>query len=375
LNRSEKGCRDGPLVLEFFIAFLLRNNVFPDSPVNDRLRDALNIAQLAKKELPASFGIARSLPDAFSKGCQQLWGSKIEIMILNATPIEPEKPRRGRSIENEQSSELKRRKIADDIDSPGTETLAQVEEQKIDMETVESSGLTAWGEAADLEPADSGGWWGTNGADAPADGNNGWGEEAQNDQTPWDKGATWDIGDVPSLTKSLGPTSLPMTHTTGIVETSTRKITTILPPTRSGYESPTPAEAVEADLNEKFGKMVLAPWIIDWGTNHDKSDIIRAEILPKSRGTVVVDVEQQDIDVSMGRPSGDNSKPHDPFKDEITVFVDPSVLEKLVGGMGITATWIQVARMNQDGEPVTGAPSIWYLEQVLQIIPSFYFDP
>jgi hypothetical protein len=327
-----------------------------------KLKKALDIVSLARKELPASFVIAKSLPDAFSEGCNRLWGSKIETIILGG-----EFETSGDKSADSEQPEPKRQKIVEDSDDCAAETIAQVEEQKIDIDPMETSDPTGWGDVADVEYDAAGGWGTTAWGDAPADGQSGWGESIGD---TWDGGATWDIGDIPSLMESLGPTSLPLTHTTGIVETSTRRIISIVPPIPSRKKLPkSGAKAVEAELEEKFSKVVLAPWL-SWD-KHELSDISRPVILPKSRGEVA-GVAQNGV---TDRASEGSSKPHDPFNDEIAVFIDPSLSEKLLIGMGLGATWVQIARMDKDENPVSGAPSMWYLEHLTQIIPSYHMDP
>ena len=76
---SERHCRDGPILLSFFINFLLRNRVLPESEKD--LRKALAATELARKELPQTFVISRTLPDAFSKGCEMVFGTLTNSMV------------------------------------------------------------------------------------------------------------------------------------------------------------------------------------------------------------------------------------------------------------------------------------------------------
>jgi hypothetical protein len=339
----------------FFISFLLRNNVFMDKKIDDGLRKALEVVTLAKKELPASFAIGKALPDLFSEGCQELWGAKLDtIYVGTSTPMEVE-----------------------ETPDPIAESVSRiVEEQGIDLDKMESSTPLTWGNTANSEPG-----WGSNpwGYEAPDDGaDSGWGNSADNEDTatgwgaayndgpnPWEVEATWNTGDAKSLTTLLGPTAFPLTHTTGIVEDSTRKIKAILPPQFARKAMPSSsAEAVEAELETKFGKMVMAPWL-DWDPK-EKSDFNKPSFNLQSRGPALKLGEEQPVD---------GVHAHDATRDEISVLVEPSVLKELVEGMGIGATWVQIARSDSDGKPVPGAPNMWYLERVTQLIPSYYIDP
>lgn len=339
-GRSEIRCRDGPILLMFFISFLLRNNVFMDKTIDDGLRKSLEIVKLAKKELPASFIIGKAFPDLFSEGCQQLWGSMLDtIYVGSSTPMD-----------------------AEDAPDPIAESVSRmVEEEGID---IESATPLTWGNTAD-----PGSTWGTSDGTAnwgnTGDDDSTWGTPNPDEPNPWAAEPTWDIGEAKSLTSLLGPTVLPLTHTTGVVENSTRKVKAILPPqpTRNGALGSS-AEAIEAELDSKFGRMVMAPWP-DWD-EAEKSDFSKPTFTGKSRGAVLNSGEKQ-------QEGGVHA--HDPLEDDVSVLVEPSILKELVEGMGIGATWIQIARLGSDGKPVPGAPNLWYLERISQFIPSYYVDP
>jgi hypothetical protein len=76
-------------------------------------------------------------------------------------------------------------------------------------------------------------------------------------------------------------------------------------------------------------------------------------------------------------------KPHDPFKDDITIFVEPKALEALGVGLGIGATWVQIAREQDFAEGAQKKKKkkskskkipqrYWYAEDVLIVLPSFH---
>ena len=64
---------------------------------------------------------------------------------------------------------------------------------------------------------------------------------------------------------------------------------------------------------------------------------------------------------------------HDPYKDNITVLVEPAILKTTIIGAGISAIWVQIVRADEEGNPVGGGRGMWYMKQVTQVIPSFYF--
>ena len=71
---SERTCTDGPILVRFFLNFVLRNRVFPE--LEKPLRKAVAVTETASRELPQTFVISKAVPeDAFSKGCELLFGS------------------------------------------------------------------------------------------------------------------------------------------------------------------------------------------------------------------------------------------------------------------------------------------------------------
>jgi hypothetical protein len=207
---------------------------------------------------------------------------------------------------------------------------------------------------------------------------------------------------------------LPFTHTTGIVERGIRKIEKVIQPLTPSERKAkddralSPAEAVEEELEGRCGLVVFTPWVKVG--NHVASEIIPPQILPDSRGPVVVPTltaaelksyslppdpsyqpRQEDIDSPY--------PPFDPRKDAIRVLVEPGtakILEEYVG-MGVMATWVQIARKEQPGDdvpaekniwvkkkgkaPPRGGPGkngqptqFWYMEKVGFTVPSYHTD-
>jgi len=143
-----------------------------------------------------------------------------------------------------------------------------------------------------------------------------------------------------------------------------RKIVDLVPPSSTaGAESSTvdsPASAVEEELYMTFGKIVLGPWI---GWDCGKETILdKPTILSRSRGSVKPRDENS--------PGTENA--YDPYKDNITVLVAPAILETMIIGVGVAGNWVQIVRADEDGNPISGGRDMWYMEQVTQVIPSFY---
>lgn len=230
-------------------------------------------------------------------------------------------------------------------------TWADVNEE---VEVEGGDNTNSWGTWAQSQPGEDGGGWGSGAAEGA------WGSNSNENQNGAESG--WDVEPLPSLTGLLGPTNLPQTHTTGIFEASMRKIVELIPPSSVvSADDPTsdsPAGAVEEELYSRFGKLVLGPWIgWDCGkeTIHDKPTI-----LSRSRGAV--------------KTGGDQGVEgaHDPYKDNITVLIEPFALETMIVGIGVSGNWVQITRADEDGNPVGGGREMWYMESVNQVLPSFY---
>ena len=206
---------------------------------------------------------------------------------------------------------------------------------------------------------EGGGGWGSGGAEGT------WGStNREYNSFDDDPDSGWNVGPLSTLITLLGPTNLPMTHTTGIFEGSMRRIVDLIPPSSAtrveGSIPDSPASGVEEELYRRFGKIILGPWI---GWDCGKETILdKPTILQRSRGPVKAEGENDQ--------RAENA--HDPYKDNITVLVEPTSLETMIIGVGISANWVQVTRADEDGNPVGGGLDIWYMEQVTQVIPSFY---
>jgi len=337
--------------------------------------------------------MGRALPDAFSDGCKGLWGTMQTTWVGPAEDASPS---------NADEPGAKRQKM----DDSAADTESQTAEQKpsasavTDADAAESTSASVggggWGTAPGGEELEG---WGTHGSSwdgrgagsAPADAEEEKVREPVHDLAPiWDASAfdiqaTWGLEAI-TLLPLLGPTSLPLTHTTGIVEQSTRRIVRVDPPRPSrllALNAPA-AEAVEEDLGCRFARLVLAPWErLDRRTYEAGSDVLPPTVLSTSRGEVEMEEES-------GSESGESAvvilvKAHRPWKDEIVVLVDPKLTDILIAGMGIGAIWVEIVR-DKEAEGGSAAPKkkgksrkkevpkYWYMEQVVHQLPSFYVD-
>jgi hypothetical protein len=327
--------------------------------------------------------MGRVLPDAFSDGCKGLWGSMQLMWLLpeDAPPRSSNEP------------EAKRQKLdrSESIEQQGPEesSIAEVDADA-DVTTAETNTAPVegtWGTATGEEEAE--GWGATQESwDDPSDPvstENGEGATHELNPPIWDAStvevqATWDL-QPPTLLPVLGATALPVTHTTGIVEQSTRRIVRIEPPCQPRLlaQTASAAEAVEEDLACRFARLILSPWErLDKRTYESGTDVLPPTILSTSRGPVVVEEEE-------GEGGKSVLGAHRPWKDEVAVLVDPTVTEVLLVGMGIGAIWVEIVRDKEAEESSAGAskkgkgkkkevPKYWYMEQLVHQLPSFYID-
>ncbi|KAI0311737.1 hypothetical protein OF83DRAFT_1031632, partial [Amylostereum chailletii] len=321
---SPARCLAFPTLIAFFLRFLLRSKAFPEPHIEKPLRRALAVVDLARKELPATARIGAVLPDAFSEGARDLWGSM--------------RPAWNEAVVLEKEGATVVAASAGWGDATGTGT--------------------GWGEAAD------GGGWG----EAAQEVDNDWAGVASGTPPAADAAAVW--GTPRTLFPLLGPSALPLTHTTGVVEWSTRRIARVeraLGPRACKKAKGPSADAVEEALGRRFAALVLVPWPgWDKGGGKAAPDIEKPVIMSTSRGAVVLDED--------GRASGEApEEAHNPFADEIRVLVEPKAAEVLepVVGMGLGATWVEIARVEGEKKGKMRV-KYWYMEQLMQQLPSYH---
>ncbi len=387
--RSEPRCIATPILVSFFLRYLIRNRVFPESEYERPIRRALEIVELACVELPNSWKMGRALPDTFSDGCKGLWGSMQLTWLLpeDAPPTdksnEPDVKRQRLDHSEENEPKSSETPSVAEVDANGDVSMAEINttsaeggwDTAVGGENVEGWGATpkSWGDTS--VPTFTGGEGPTHETDPPI-----W------DASTVDVQATWDL-EPPMLLPLLGPTALPLTHTTGIVEQSTRRIVRVEPPRqpRALAQNASAAEAVEEELACRFARLILAPWEkLDKRTYETGSDVLPPTILSTSRGAVVIEEKE-------GEGGDGNRTPvlgvHRPWKDEIAVLVDPdpTLTEVMLVGMGIGAVWVEIVRDKEADESSAGASKKgkgkkkevrkdWYMEQLVHQLPSFYID-
>ncbi|KAF9026749.1 hypothetical protein BDZ89DRAFT_1067419 [Hymenopellis radicata] len=122
---------------------------------------------------------------------------------------------------------------------------------------------------------------------------------------------------------------LSVTHTTGVVESSTRRVTAIVHP----------ADAASSELSSKFSKIVLSPWP-DARVNHPI-------------------IEETSKGHGLAEDEGSAPGAHNPWKDDIAILVEDETAAVLKVGMGLEGMFVQMAGM-------------WCLRKLVATLPSYY---
>ena len=403
-------------MISFFLRYLIRSNVFPEEEA--ALKRALELCNLAKKELPATWTLGRAIPDKVSKGLEDLNTMMTTGMYGRGLVFDDD----GSDEDDEADQpDSKKRKLEAAEELFGDEVQV-IDPEKMDLDaTAHADAITDNVDVNGAEVEPSG--WGVPGEENDAtwksdDVSGGWG-------SAWNDNAGVDISGWTATFKNdlfdyLGPTSLPFTHTTGIVERSTRKIVRVIrpPPTDAtntkDIKDLSQVEAIEQDFETKMGHVIFAPWVKVG--NHVASDILPPDILPDSRGAAIIpELTKSDLmnygirnggraSMEVGPSTTDATSglypAFDPKKDEICLVVDPKLLDLFEQsiGMGVCATWVQIARKETPGDDVNepidftskkgrkkprpiGAPGKngeptkwWYMEQVSFALTSFHAD-
>jgi hypothetical protein len=354
-----------PRVLAFFVEFLLRSKVLPEF---DRdLRRSLEVIAIAQKELPNMSALAKATPDQLSVSFLNCWGKKAETYSINLP--------------------------TSSVDEP-TDTPDEAEEHTAAPDATGSGNPTTDNNSSGWGPTTTENTWGTTAEGSP------WGELVPESIEPAEGGddlASWLNAAPPeTLLTLLGPTALPLSHTTGIVERSMRCIKEVIPPHPNPPKSAPQGEgicepdydAVEADLDRLFTKVILSP-MIDWDAGHSPI-YSRPAILETSQG-LVVDPANPPPESAAGdgsavvAPTEGTPKPYDPLHDDITLLVlaTPEKVELLSKGMGLGGTWVQVVRQGEGaakkkkkkGKSKKTVPSYWYIDELPIVIPSFWTVP
>lgn len=362
----------------------------------------LEVTTLGAKELPLTAKIGRALPDELSTGLMDLFGRMTGGSLLS------EDPTLGGwndcAAKADEDRESKRQKLDGDNgeekvenEAPGKPEDFEAELRAANVEVIQPHNLPGIEKEVlddnvgmDVDFENQGDGWGS--AD-PAWASDSWGETNESnvaDNANWfneaEPTSAWSRPQTSGLMKHMGLTTLPLTHTTGIVEQSTRRIKSIILPasnpphfTPGGGDDEDP-DGVEDELEKRFAKVVLEPWVGEEG-----SEIRKPVIRITSKGEVAPGSLMEDGSKVAGSEDAPNPRLHSPFHTNITLLVNLNSAESLEVGMGLHATWIQLVRQEEkkSGEAKKkkkskskkAAPKgYWYMEELLVTFVSFYTE-
>ncbi|KAJ7062558.1 hypothetical protein C8F01DRAFT_1368336 [Mycena amicta] len=302
-----------PRLMRFFLRFLARTGVIPNSDESN----ALQVVEQAALDLPATLTISAALPEAFAQACEHAWGRAYSLTVnLDLEPERPTKRARTEGDAGEASSDpgWNAVQLPDGVQLV-TEALAA------DVDGGGWGGSTGWGDA---EPTTSDAGW----SDPPAD------------STP----SFVPLEPPKTLESILGSTraeAVDRSMRGGLVEQSMRRVVSV---------------SVNADPTGTLAHVVLAPWL-DWKPQvNDDSD--------QNTAPHIVSPSPSPSDL-----------PHDMRKDDITLLVAPAAADAIKPhfGMGIWGTWVRLELVDGVEEEELGVVvGKWYLQDVLMVIPSYW---
>ncbi|THV03347.1 hypothetical protein K435DRAFT_835920 [Dendrothele bispora CBS 962.96] len=419
-----------PRLWRFYIEYLLRSRALSEPEYEEGFRNALKYIELAAEELPKTSEIAKAIPDGLCNAFRECFEIKrrehqlmTEELAQAGTSNAPmqfqievaddaiETPEVMEEVFNESLEAGNIQIVNSDLGADTTQsaTITEVTDDDPDGVMDATSGNASYSQPAtgtqngDGPSTNQDGWgssWGdgVNGTGSTSWGN-GWGDSengnTNNQADNWGAPSNldWAMPEPDSLIKFLGPTLFPLTHTSGVMEWSVRRIKSVIAPPPPSQVRMCPVlaegeepdgEAVEVELEQRFSKVVLEPWI-GWECPEEEPTQHMPCIQPLSRGKVVVkegivfegrraDDAVTLEDVENGRVGTGGLKPHDALEDNITVFLEKSTADKLKIGMGLGGQYIQLARVSDLEDTKSKSPSTryWFIERTTATLTSYH---
>ncbi|KAF9239098.1 hypothetical protein BU15DRAFT_74790 [Melanogaster broomeanus] len=163
---------------------------------------------------------------------------------------------------------------------------------------------------------------------------------------------------IPSLIEILGQTVLPLPFSTTILESSTRRIRTIIPP-----EVCEPSMVVEQELERRVSRVALGSWMLCG--SECSPDFPKLVIEPLSNDAKPAEFTPDGADIIEGQDE------YDPHNDVVTILVDQMIIAHPSVGMGHCGTWCRLSTMRV--EEASGDSS-WYMEGQVASFSSFYTE-
>ncbi|PVF95525.1 hypothetical protein CPB86DRAFT_738689 [Serendipita vermifera] len=363
---SEPNTRDMPLLVCFYLSFVLRNKLFSDKVLMKGYEKALVIAQRASVELLFTFRTSRALPEEWGRACAGLWGLKYQTSFdtwypsaaparlaeVDEDPIDPADQAKLVAAEYDFGQKKPIHEIGAREQDPYEEDDAVAQEATIEevVDDEPSAEMTQPIEAAPAEEYDTEGWGSPLELNTRADLVQGW--MANNDSSGGGDG--WGNYVQPSMFPFLGPTTIPISQIAIRAEKSTRMLKEVIPPDPSSSNA----------LSQLLTTLVLSAWP---DPEDDPDSLVTSpRMIDFGEGDQVVQLSRQ------------HAPPFDRTKDDIRVYVDPKVTEECRAGMGIGGVWVQVGNRIDEEAVQKGLDEMkksepwWYMERLEFVIPGYW---
>ncbi|KAH8118810.1 hypothetical protein DFH11DRAFT_1850368 [Phellopilus nigrolimitatus] len=370
--------RDAPRVVIFFLKFLVRNRALYD--IEKEMRAAIKVAEKAKEELWQTKQIGMKIPDELASCLTTIYGSRLKKVIWPTHPAPDDS--------DTDEPQAKKAKLDEKKEAAPAEFNTELKANGITLISEDVVPPATLADTAVVEPEADGGGWSSLGLGSGGS----WGDDSNAndmDDNPWAQAPTlagWDEP-VHNLMSLLGPTVLPLMHTVGYVEASTRYIASWVLPDVSDKAKELDVGSF-SDPYRLLARVVLKPYPVF--AIAERAAIQRPEILEDP----LAGKEGEDAVEKPRVPR------HDPEKDSITLLLDPKAAKELVRGIGLGGTFVQVVpdyatratfsvpqgrgrgrghgrgRGGSHASTKSQASSeiFWYAEKVIQVIPSFWTE-
>ncbi|EEB88740.1 hypothetical protein MPER_13250 [Moniliophthora perniciosa FA553] len=348
---SDAKLHNVPRLVSAWLGYLEKHHVFTEAEQLGALEAAERAARKAQEELPLTGKLAKALPDDLNSGFSTCFGVGRQKGDHVWPDVETKDMEPNAGKENDKK---RKRNNSLDIDARQSKNI------KFTTELAKTGG---WGNDSSAGSSSAGGGWA---------GNDPWAGDLAAAAGNLDQ---WHI-QQPSLWPLLGPTALPLTHDTGIVEWSVRRVASITPSVGTTTLKVKSHSGVEAELAAKFCQVELAPWL-NWDDGVREDGGVLPRIIGNSKGKVVVEkagevMIEGDASHTVSVVDKPQAGAHNPLTDNITILLQPSGVEHLREGMGLGGTWVQLVRNGETKKKKNEDGNFWYMDNLTITLTSYH---
>ncbi|KIK63030.1 hypothetical protein GYMLUDRAFT_259787 [Collybiopsis luxurians FD-317 M1] len=419
---AERNLYTIPLLLKFWVRYLLKHNVFSgeagegselapsrselhsienshELDIRDNLQLALQIIEVAIEQLPLVSKASKALTlESFGTLCGEVFGvdryaleyaaetNHSQAEVLPCSEVKSATHVQGEVVPNQSGKQI----LSDTIASLASPTISAFPSPLFINSTIENipydHDLTSGTSNSSLEdpgielPGSNFGHAITIDTAASVTSDHGlyarlW--HAENASAVWNAQDDSAVANAQALQTLLGSSgqailaALPQTHELGLIERSLRRIKEIVPPaividTRAAISSASTAIDIPSEIDPNYVESALSTKLtkivlipwLGWESKEAEPELFEPKIL---RGPV------QSSDLSFD--SSATGLEHDPKADSIAVLVDPERASALREGMGLGGIWVQMARTS---DKQASKDLLWYLADLKTVVPSYY---